>query len=254
MSARVLIAGAGSALLHAAALAAVLTVGLPAKDAVETTIPVALITVPEPVAAAPAPDAPAATPDAASALPVPAAAELAPAPPPKPEARRPDPPKTQARRPVPAAKPFEPRQAAMPAETAPPAPAGKAAIDTGDALEEESGVPATTLAALPGGSASALTAVTALAVSLPVRQGDNPKPDYPRMARDRGLEGQVLVRVEVWADGSVSDVTVLKSSGYDVLDRAAQNSVRRWRFIPAMANGETRAGAIEFPVSFRLTD
>lgn len=57
-----------------------------------------------------------------------------------------------------------------------------------------------------------------------------PKPKYPRAAQRRNLEGTVQVKLVLSADGSVTDVTILKSSGHTVLDEAAVNDVRSWRF------------------------
>ncbi|MCA9773104.1 MAG: TonB family protein, partial [Myxococcales bacterium] len=42
--------------------------------------------------------------------------------------------------------------------------------------------------------------------------GDNPRPDYPRLARRRGLEGTVLLWVEVKATGHAGAVEIRKSS------------------------------------------
>ena len=48
-----------------------------------------------------------------------------------------------------------------------------------------------------------------------------------------GAEGTVGVRALVLADGTVAKVDVPDSSGSSVLDRAAAEAVRRWRFLPA---------------------
>jgi protein TonB len=48
---------------------------------------------------------------------------------------------------------------------------------------------------------------------------------YPEAARSNGLEGKVLLRAVVRADGQLADVEVQKSSGHEELDRAAMETV-----------------------------
>lgn len=82
-----------------------------------------------------------------------------------------------------------------------------------------------------------------------------PKPRYPAIARRRGYEGEVLLLVEVRSDGGVGAVTVSRSSGHEVLDRAAQETVReRWRFRPGSVDRRPTDFWIEIPIEFRLTD
>jgi protein TonB len=82
----------------------------------------------------------------------------------------------------------------------------------------------------------------------------NPKPDYPLEARRRGLQGKVMLRVEVSAAGRPQGVSVIASSGYPVLDRAALAAVERWRFNPATQAGLPVPGTAEVPIVFRLED
>jgi len=86
----------------------------------------------------------------------------------------------------------------------------------------------------------------------PVANGGNRPPRYPSAARRRGIEGKVLLAVSVSPDGLVKSVAVKKSSGARILDRAAQSTVRQWRFAPATRGGAPVPGKIEIPVTFRL--
>lgn len=52
-----------------------------------------------------------------------------------------------------------------------------------------------------------------------------------------GAEGTVSLRALISADGSVRSVDVTASSGSSVLDRAAADAVRAWRFYPATRDG-----------------
>lgn len=49
---------------------------------------------------------------------------------------------------------------------------------------------------------------------------------YPSAARLNGTEGKVVLRVVLRADGHLADVTVHRSSGHDVLDRAAIETIK----------------------------
>lgn len=83
--------------------------------------------------------------------------------------------------------------------------------------------------------------------------GKNPPPRYPESARRQGWEGRVMVRASVGADGRVQSVAVQRSSGHAVLDRAALDAVRRWRFHPRTENGQSMPSVVEVPVNFFLT-
>jgi protein TonB len=82
----------------------------------------------------------------------------------------------------------------------------------------------------------------------------NPKPDYPAEARNRRLQGRVLLRVDVSADGLPMAVTVSASSGHAILDAAAITAVRRWRFNPATRAGVAIEASAYVPILFRLED
>ncbi len=83
---------------------------------------------------------------------------------------------------------------------------------------------------------------------------NNPKPDYPRIALRRGIEGLVLLHVEVNEQGRPTEIQVKKSAGFKPLDIAALKAVRRWRFLPAQRNGITVRASVEVPIRFRLDE
>jgi len=82
----------------------------------------------------------------------------------------------------------------------------------------------------------------------------NRPPTYPAVARRRGYEGEVVLRLAIDADGNVLDVTIARPSRYPVLDRAALRAARQWRFSPARRDGLPVAATKQVPVEFRLTD
>jgi TonB family protein len=79
---------------------------------------------------------------------------------------------------------------------------------------------------------------------------------YPDTAEGENEAGDVLIRYDVLADGIVSNVTLLKSSGFDQLDRAAILCVsQRWRNTAAVQGGVPIATANhEAIVLFTLLD
>jgi len=57
------------------------------------------------------------------------------------------------------------------------------------------------------------------------------EPQYPPIARAARLEGTVVVDAVIRKDGSVSDVSILRSSNR-LFDQACLDAVRQWRFTP----------------------
>ena len=88
-----------------------------------------------------------------------------------------------------------------------------------------------------------------------VEYGMNPTPIYPDEARRRAEHGTVVLRIHVTADGSVEGVEVARSSGFDLLDDSAIETVRtRWRFIAARRDGVAVESWCEVPIRFALTE
>lgn len=83
---------------------------------------------------------------------------------------------------------------------------------------------------------------------------DNAPPKYPVAALRAGVEGMVLVRAEVGADGRPVEVGYARRSGDRDLDRAALSAVRNWRFQPALRNGKAVASVVQVPVDFVLDE
>ena len=81
---------------------------------------------------------------------------------------------------------------------------------------------------------------------------NNPPPEYPEIAMDRGWEGKVLMKVHVLANGKPDSVSVLKSSGKDVLDDEAVRTVKKWSFVPAKRGTTPIDGWVTVPISFNL--
>lgn len=79
-----------------------------------------------------------------------------------------------------------------------------------------------------------------------------PKPHYPRLARRRGQEGTVWLRVQIDTAGKARSIEIERSSGFEILDKAALKAVRSWRFLPALQDGQARVSYVKIPVKFQL--
>jgi protein TonB len=79
-------------------------------------------------------------------------------------------------------------------------------------------------------------------------------PPYPTLARRLGVEGKVMLRLSVQADGSVAQAEVVTSSGRQDLDQAAsQWIVAHWTYKPAIRNGVPAASQVLAAVQFSLS-
>ncbi len=63
-----------------------------------------------------------------------------------------------------------------------------------------------------------------------------PPPYFPPAAKAAHQQGETLLEVDVDASGNVTGATVKKSSGFPLLDEAAMQAVRAWKFDPARRN------------------
>jgi protein TonB len=114
--------------------------------------------------------------------------------------------------------------------------------------------PASPLAApVDGGeiATAAEIAVPTLVQAQPL-YAENPPPAYPRLARQRGWQGEVLLQVRVGSSGQVLAARVERSTGYPVLDRAALQAVLDWHFQPARRGPLAVESEVRVPVRFRL--
>lgn len=80
----------------------------------------------------------------------------------------------------------------------------------------------------------------------------NRKPSYPLDAAWRGEQGTVTLLVHVSPDGLVSGVDVLRSSGFTALDRAAEDAVVTWHFLPSVKDGHAVSAEVPMRFAFEL--
>ncbi|MEG2806018.1 energy transducer TonB, partial [Stenotrophomonas sp.] len=75
-------------------------------------------------------------------------------------------------------------------------------------------------------------------------------PRYPTIAFRAGVEGEVVLRVDVGADGRAIGVVVEQSAGNPHLDRAAMEALRTHPFLPATAAGQPVIGRTRVTAPF----
>ncbi|MEO0132228.1 MAG: energy transducer TonB [candidate division WOR-3 bacterium] len=79
-----------------------------------------------------------------------------------------------------------------------------------------------------------------------------PKPNYPELAKQAGIEGDVVVKALVDVDGRIIDVEIQKSSGNSSLDQAALEAARNAVFTPAKQRDQYVRVWVSIPFKFRL--
>ena len=75
-------------------------------------------------------------------------------------------------------------------------------------------------------------------------------PRYPELAQRARVEGVVIIEAVIAVDGTVRDARVLKSVA--LLDRAALDAVKQWRYAPTRLNGVAVPVIVTVTVQFRL--
>ena len=139
--------------------------------------------------------------------------------------------------------------------TAQPAP-GAAYIASSPAAAEPETPDTTALGSTPASqpsTAPSADATPAEADSEP-QVIERSEPNYPIESLNAHEEGEVRLQVALDALGNVEDVRIASSSGSRMLDRAAMESVRSWRFRPAHRAGVAVSGMLDVPVDFRIDE
>ncbi|AOE50551.1 TonB family protein [Kangiella sediminilitoris] len=63
------------------------------------------------------------------------------------------------------------------------------------------------------------------------------QPSYPIKAQLNGIEGWVLLKYDVDASGTLSNISVLDSQPKNIFDKEAVKALKEWKFRPAMTEG-----------------
>jgi protein TonB len=185
-----------------------------------------------------------------------------PAPPPAPPAAKaPPPPPAPVRKPPPQLLTVAPAQKQSPAKAQepskeppkPPAAAPSSVNEAPSAASESSKSEAASSSNNPKSSAS--TGIDAGPVELNqliMLFRPNTELFYPRLSKDIGEQGVVGVRLFINENGEVKTVTVVQSSGYERLDKAALQLASRIRFKPYLINGTPSRVNAGISIKFQL--
>ena len=166
-------------------------------------------------------------------------------PPPKaePETAKPVP------KPVPKTVPKPPAKQPPLQRTAPlhktPAPLTKAAAATPAPTQALSVTQQATASSKAAGSSTQLPSADAAGLN-------NKAPVYPLLSRKRKEQGTVWLLLLVSKEGLVTELKLKKSSGFDRLDQAALQAVKKWKFQPARQQGQPIDYWYELPLKFSL--
>ena len=110
---------------------------------------------------------------------------------------------------------------------------------------------------IPGAPARSIEPVAAKKGATVVRVGGDIRPPvkiqdvrpvYPADALAANVQGVVILEVHIGVDGSVINATVLRS--IPLLDAAAGEAVRQWRYAPTLLNGAPVEVIMNVTVSF----
>jgi periplasmic protein TonB len=94
------------------------------------------------------------------------------------------------------------------------------------------------------------TVIRAGGVVRPPQKVHHVAPSYPAIAQQAKISGVVIIEALIAEDGSVREVKVLKS--VPLLDAAATDAVRQWRFTPTLLNGVPVQVIMSVTVTFTL--
>jgi protein TonB len=76
-------------------------------------------------------------------------------------------------------------------------------------------------------------------------------PNYPPLARQARIQGQVLLQAEISKDGSIQNLRLI--SGHPMLAPAAIEAVKQWKYKPYLLNGEPVEVETQVQVNFTLS-
>lgn len=77
-------------------------------------------------------------------------------------------------------------------------------------------------------------------------------PPYPPKAKGRRIEGKVVVRCVVGANGRVHEAKILTASPAGFFEAVSLKTVQKWTFVPAVLDGDQVAVYVDIPLSYTL--
>lgn len=87
----------------------------------------------------------------------------------------------------------------------------------------------------------------------PMPLSHNKHPTYPDIAQRNRWTGTTTLELELDQSGRVIETRLIQTSGHDVLDQAAIDAAKTWRFTPATLDDRPVAATVRVPFPFTLT-
>lgn len=142
----------------------------------------------------------------------------------------------------------------MPTTKAPPKEVIPPVVQDNSSPVEKKVEPTTTTTTPPAAAESSGGPASAPTVDADYKAAylQNPKPPYPPFAFRMKIEGRVIILAEVLTDGRTGAVSIAQSSGNDLLDQSALETVKKWKFTPARKDGVIITQAVRIPITFSL--
>ena len=126
------------------------------------------------------------------------------------------------------------------------------------ALETNAGFP--TAGALPGGPVISVAPppappkpqgpIKVADLPVPPRKIVDVRPIYPEIARVAHIEGLVVLEAVLDPSGQVTQLRIIRS--VPMLDQAAMDAVRQWRYTPTMYYGQPVSVLMSITIKFSL--
>jgi periplasmic protein TonB len=126
-------------------------------------------------------------------------------------------------------------------------------VEGGVAGGVEGGVVGGVIGGTPGGTIGG-TGDEPMRITAEVKQPqliNKVEPPYPELARRAKIQGVVVLEAVITKEGNVEEVKVLRSL-HPVMDQAAINAVKKWKYKPAMFNGNPVKVYFTVTVNFKL--
>ncbi len=123
--------------------------------------------------------------------------------------------------------------------------ANEPAEEVDDGIEEDSSEELA--GSLEGGGEDQVQEIVGSIESAMAYSKGNRKPPYPALARKRGYQGTVTLKLTIGEDERITAVEIVDSSGYTIIDNpTAQYIKKKWRLPPNMV--------MQIPIKFELNE
>lgn len=132
--------------------------------------------------------------------------------------------------------------------------------EPGASSEEVKGIPAADVnggGPIPAGEKGANAEGGSGEISL--NQVDKPpvpikkvEPEYPLVARQKGVEGRVVVKFLVTTEGTVARISVIEADPQEIFEQNTLDAVEKWQFQPGRYHGKSVSTWVVLPIQFKL--